>query len=42
MRIVALLYTRHRALPTGNQKIVGLSELRLEQAIKDIVNVNFQ
>jgi hypothetical protein len=40
--IIALLYTSHGALPSGNQKGIGLGEFRLQQAIKDIGNVDFE
>jgi hypothetical protein len=40
--MIALLYTFHGALPSGNQNRVGLGEFRLEQAIKDKGDVDFE
>jgi hypothetical protein len=41
--IIKLLYVHaHRTLATGHQNVVGLCELRLEQTIKRIGNVDLK
>jgi hypothetical protein len=39
--MIELLHTAEGTFPSGDKDIVGLSELGLEQAIKDIIDVDF-